>query len=156
MRFDEAFTVPIPRDSVWEFFQDIPRVAACVPGVEDVSIVDDSVSRVRVTQKVGSMSATFDLKMAITEKRPVEYIEFSAVGRTVKGASGTLRAKNEVRFEEVPQGTGIRLSSDVALGGMLGSMGRNVVASKAKEVTDAFARALQAEMEGWTGPAPSG
>jgi hypothetical protein len=44
----------------------------------------------------------------------------------------------------------------VALGGMLGSMGRNVVASKAKEVTDAFARALQAEMEGWTGPAPSG
>ena len=156
MRFDEAFTVPIARDSVWEFFQDIPRVAACVPGVEEVSVVDDSVSRVRVTQRVGSMFATFDLKMAITEKRPVEYIEFSAVGRTVKGASGTLRAKNEVRFEEAAQGTEIQLSSDVALGGMLGSMGRNVVASKAKEVTDAFARALRAEMEGWTGSAPSG
>ena len=156
MRFDESFTVPIPRDTVWDFFQDIPRVAACVPGIEDVSVVDDSVSRVRVKQKVGSLSATFDLKMEITEERPKEYIEFSAVGRTVKGASGTLRAKNEIRFEEVEGGTEIQLSADVALGGMLGSMGGHVVASKAKEVTDAFARALATEMEGWAGRGAAG
>jgi uncharacterized protein len=144
--------VPMPRERVFAFFEDVPRVAMCVPGVEDVAVVDDSHSRVRVTQKVGSVSATFDLRMEITEKRPGELIHFSAVGRSVKGASGTLRATNEVLFEDNPEGTEIRLAADVALGGMLGSMGRNVVASKAREVTDAFAQALKSRMEALSGP----
>jgi carbon monoxide dehydrogenase subunit G len=151
MKFEEAFTVPQPPERVFAFFEDVERVAGCVPGVEQVEIVGEKLSRIRVTQKVGSLSATFDLKMELAERRSNEYLEFSTIGRTVKGAAGVVRATNRVFFEPADGGgTSVRLASDVALGGMLGSMGHAVVNSKVREVSDAFATALRSELERWT------
>ncbi len=41
------------------------------------------------------------------------------------------------------------MTSDVALGGMLGSLGYRVVVSKAKDVTDQFVRNVTEEMQKW-------
>ena len=42
-----------PPTKLWEFFEQFDQVAQCVPGVEDVTVVDDDNSRVRVTQSLG-------------------------------------------------------------------------------------------------------
>ena len=34
MLLKNTFDVPQPVDAVWEFFEDIPQVAACLPGAE--------------------------------------------------------------------------------------------------------------------------
>ena len=149
MRFEETLTVAEPREHVFAFFEDVERVGRCVPGVEEVTVVDGNTSKVRVTQKVGAVSATFDLRLELGPREPGRSMEFSAIGRTVKGASGTLRASSRVEFAETDGGgTQIRLLADVALGGMLGSVGQSAVSIKAREVTAAFARALAAALEG--------
>jgi carbon monoxide dehydrogenase subunit G len=154
VKVQEQFVVPRPATTVWEFFEQVDRVARCVPGVEDVTVVDDENSRVRVTQAVGPMTATFDMKMRITAREPGRSMEFTGIGRSVRGAAGNLRSTNRVQLEEVEDGcTRVLLESDVALGGMLGSVGQKVVAKQATLVTESFARTLEQELSGSGGAA---
>jgi uncharacterized protein len=149
MKVQEEFVVAGPASTVWEFFEQVDRVARCVPGVEDVTVVDDENSRVRVTQAVGPMTATFDMKMRITEREPGRSMEFTGIGRSIRGAAGNVRSTNRVQLEEVEDGhTRVLLESDVALGGMLGSVGQKVVAKQASAVTKSFARTLEQELSG--------
>lgn len=149
MKVQEQFIVAVPASTVWEFFEHVDRVARCVPGVEEVTVVDEDNSKVRVTQAVGPMTATFDMKMRITGREPGRSIEFTAIGRSVRGAAGNVRSTSRVHLEDGEDGsTRVVLEGDVALGGMLGSVGQKVVAKQAGEVTRAFAQALQAELAG--------
>jgi carbon monoxide dehydrogenase subunit G len=149
MKVREEFVVAEPLQVLWEFFEQVERVARCVPGVEEVTVVDADNSRVRVTQAVGPMTATFDMKMRITAREPGRSIEFTAIGRTVGGASGNVRSTNTVYLEDAEEGsTRVLLEGDVALGGMLGSVGQKVVAKQAGRVTKSFAEALQVELSG--------
>ena len=150
MKFEETVAVAQPRERVFAFFEDVARVGRCVPGVEEVAAVDESTSKVRVTQKVGAVSATFDLKLELGPREPGRFMEFSAIGRTIKGASGTLRARSRVEFADADGvGTQIQLVADIALGGMLGSVGQGAVSVIAREVTAAFAQSLAAALEQW-------
>lgn len=152
MKVQEQFVVPRPATTVWEFFEQVDRVARCVPGVEKVTVVDDENSRVRVTQAVGPMTATFDMKMRITAREPGRSMEFTGIGRSIRGAAGNVRSTNRVQLEEVENGsTRVLLESDVALGGMLGSIGQKVVAKQATLVTESFARTLEQELSGGGG-----
>lgn len=154
MKVQEQFVVPRPATTVWEFFEQVDRVARCVPGVENVTVVDDENSRVRVTQAVGPMTATFDMKMRITAREPGRSMEFTGIGRSIRGAAGNVRSTNRVQLEEVENGsTRVLLESDVALGGMLGSIGQKVVAKQATLVTESFARTLEQELSGVGGEA---
>jgi carbon monoxide dehydrogenase subunit G len=149
MKVQEQFVVAGPASTVWEFFEQVDRVARCVPGVEEVTVVDDENSRVRVTQAVGPMTATFDMKMRITEREPGRSMEFTGIGRSIRGAAGNVRSTNRVQLEEVENGhTRVLLESDVALGGMLGSVGQKVVAKQASIVTKSFAQTLEQELSG--------
>lgn len=148
MKVREQFVVSESANTVWEFFEQVDRVARCVPGVEEVTVVDDENSRVRVTQAVGPMTATFDMKMRITERQPGRSMEFTGIGRSVRGAAGNVRSTNRVQLEEAENGTRVLLESDIALGGMLGSVGQKVVAKQASLVTKSFAQALEQELSG--------
>jgi carbon monoxide dehydrogenase subunit G len=153
VKVQEEFVVAEPASTVWKFFAQVDRVARCVPGVEDVTVVDDENSRVRVTQAVGPMTATFDMKMRITGREPGRSMEFTGIGRSVRGAAGNVRSTNRVQLEEAENGsTRVLLESDVALGGMLGSVGQKVVAKQASVVTKSFAQALEHELSGGAAP----
>jgi hypothetical protein len=155
VRVEESFVIAEPRERLWEFFEHVDRVARCVPGVESVEVIDDEQSKVRVTQAVGPMTATFDLKMRITEREPLERMQFTAIGRAVKGAAGNIRTTNTVRLTDVEEGTRVVLESDLAMGGVLGSVGQKVVARQAGQVTRQFAEALERAIKGEPDPAAS-
>jgi hypothetical protein len=150
MKFEEEFTVEHPLDRTWEFFEDADRLAMCVPGVESVKPGDDGKSRLRMTQAVGYMSATFDLRMQVTETKPAELLEITSIGRTVKGAAGEMRSVNRVELAGEGDSTHVRLASDVAVGGMLGSVGGKAMAAKAKEVAAEFAANVSRELDSWS------
>ena len=44
----------------------------------------------------------------------------------------------------------VTLTSEVAVGGMLGALGHKVIASKSREITEKFAQALQSELRAGT------
>lgn len=147
MKVSESFVVPGSRDEVWKVVGDVERLARCLPGVEDVSLLDDENGTVRVTQSLGPMSATFDAKMKVTEREPGRLIAFSATGRSVKGAAGNVRVTNAVRLEDDGDGsTRVLLEADVAMGGMLGAVGGKVIARQASQAAKEFAARLEQEL----------
>jgi carbon monoxide dehydrogenase subunit G len=154
MKVSEEFVVAEPPATLWEFFEQFDQVAQCVPGVEDVTVIDEDNSRVRLTQSLGPMTATFDVKMRVTARDPGKSMEFTAVGRSVRGAAGNVRSNHVLRLADEGGGsTRVFLEGDVALGGMLGSVGQKVVAKQAAVVTQSFAQALQDRLGGGAPPA---
>lgn len=156
MKVEQSFVIPESPTRVWGFFEDVPGVARCVPGVESVEVVDADQSNIRVRQSLGPMSATFDLRMRVTERVPADRMQFTAIGKAVKGAAGSLRSVNTVTLTPEGSGTKVSLESDVALGGMLGSVGQKVVAKQATGITEQFAAALERALTGEEPFPPSG
>jgi carbon monoxide dehydrogenase subunit G len=155
MKVQQSFVIDQPQERLWEFFEQVEEVALCVPGVESVEVLDEEHSKVRMTQAVGPMTATFDLKMKITERRPHELMEFTAVGRAVKGAAGNVRTVNKVMLVAVDEGTRVDLESEMAMGGVLGSVGQKVIAKQAAGITEQFSASLERAIKGEPEPAAS-
>jgi hypothetical protein len=148
MKVQESFVITESRERLWAFLEQVDQVAQCVPGVDTVEQIDADNSKVRVTQAVGPMTATFDIKMRVTEREPLELMRFTTVGRAVKGAVGNVRATNTVRLSDVAEGTRVDVEADLAMGGVLGSVGQKVVSKQVGQVTRAFAAALERSIKG--------
>jgi uncharacterized protein len=153
VKVQETFEIRENRQRVWEFFNQPEQVAACLPGVESVEAIDADNLRVQLTQHVGPMTATFALKMSVQERIDNEAIEFSAVGRAVRGAAGSVRSTNRVELDSVGEReTRVTVDADIAMGGMLGSVGQKVVSQQAEAVTRDFAQSVQRALAGDTLP----
>lgn len=148
MKLREQFEVAQPVASVWTFFEQPERVAQCVPGVEQLTVVSEDDIDVRVTQSVGPMTATFVAKVLIVERVPEKLIAFTATGKSVRGAMGNVRARVSVQLEPTGGQTAVVVEGDVALAGALGSVGQKVVAKQAGKVTAQFARNLEQALGG--------
>jgi carbon monoxide dehydrogenase subunit G len=154
MKFEETFTVDHPLEEAWSFFEDATRLARCVPGVDSVEPLDaEGKSKLKMTQKVGYLSATFNLRWRVSEFEPMRHLEIVSIGKTISGAVGELRATNRVELEPVEDKTQVRLIADIAVGGMLGSVGQKAMASKAREVAVGFAANVGGELDRWSGGA---
>ncbi|MBB4024177.1 MULTISPECIES: CoxG family protein [Actibacterium] len=148
MKFLQEFIVDQPIDTLWAFFDQPEQVAYCIPGVESLEMLDPETFTARVKQSVGPISATFEAKVHITEKVQGERIAFTATGSAVRGAVGNFRAESLVRL--IPQGssTEVRVESEAALAGVLGSVGQKVIARQAEKITGVFAQTLQDKLSG--------
>ena len=148
MKLRETFELAQPVAAVWRFVEQPEAVAGCMPGVEKLTTVSADDIDVRITQSVGPMRATFAARVTIVERVPEKLIAFTAVGRSVRGAMGNVRATVGVELEAAGPGTVVTVAGDVALAGALGSVGQKVVAKQVGKVTAQFARNLEAALGG--------
>jgi carbon monoxide dehydrogenase subunit G len=155
MRMQQEFTVAEPVSAVWKFFDEPQSVAGCLPGVEQVIVLDEDNVQVRATQSLGPMTATFEAKVTVLERVTDELIRFRATGKSVRGAVGNLRTENTVRLRSTADGTSVLVDGDLVLAGALGSVGQKVVARQAAKVTAQFAANLQRALNGES-PATAG
>jgi uncharacterized protein len=153
-RFDERFTVNAPPETVWAFLLDPKRLAPCIPGCDDLEIVDERTYRLRLTVKVGFLSTSQDVRMEIVETDPPRHL----VSRG-RGEDGRLGSRVEVRtsLELSPVGDGataVAYTSDITVLGRLGSIGDAVMKVKARELARAFAQKVKIALELSSSPPP--
>ena len=160
MKYRHEFRVRESVDRVWRFLERPLEVAHCVPGVEEAEPVEgeEDCYSVRATQKLGPMSTTFKAKVRITECVAGARIAFTATGKAVRGAIGNFRAQNAVTLMEADGETCVAVEGEVALAGVLGTVGSAVINKHAAKVTAAFAanleQALSAADKQCAGPQP--
>ena len=160
MKFRHEFRVRASGDEVWRFFERPLEVARCMPGVEAAEPLEgeDDTYSVRATQKLGPMSTTFQAKVRITKRVAGARIAFTATGKAVRGAVGNFRAQNAVTLTEEGDETCVAVEGEVALAGVLGTVGSAVINKHAAKVTAEFAgnleRALSATDEPRAGLLP--
>jgi len=156
MKYKQEFTVDEAIQPVWDFFQRADEVAKCMPGIDDIQVIDPDQLSVRMTQKVGPISASFDTSVRITERTPPKVIQFTLIGKAVRGAVGNFRATNTVTLNDNTGSTHVTVEGDAALAGALGSVGQRIIAKQAEKLTAQFAANLSSVLVGGSPTAPDG
>jgi len=145
--FDEEFTVNAPADVVWDFFLDPTRLAPCLPGCESLEVEDATTYRVRLTVKVGFLSTTQNLRVAIIECDRPRHLVSAGRGEDRKLAS---QVETRTTLDLGPVGEGatlVRYRSEVRVLGRLGSVGDAVMRVKARQLAGDFAANVRAAIE---------
>ena len=86
MQITSEFDVAQPTEAVWEFFNDIPMVAACLPGADISEQVDDDHYKGTVVISAGPVKLDFAGEASIRSRDEAnKTIVVDASGADVKG-----------------------------------------------------------------------
>jgi len=146
-RFDESFVVRKPRDTVWELFGDVSRVATCLPGAQ-VQSFDGKTVKGRMTTKLGPIAASFAGSAAI--ERDATDWSGTIIGAGSDSGSGS-RTKGEIAYRliSLEQDTATRVEVSVLynLQGALAQFSRSGLAQEfARQLVSQFAANIGAQL----------
>jgi len=146
MKIEHEFTVARPPERVWEFFQNVPSVAECLPGAEMMGQADDGSYDGKLSVKLGPMAASFEGKATVTPDPEAKsaVIEGKGVDRT-----GGSRGQVKVVYQITPDDGGSKVSvdADVTLSGPVAQFGRTgLVNEMSKRLIGEFVQCLEAKL----------
>jgi carbon monoxide dehydrogenase subunit G len=127
MLIENEFQVTAPVDKVWQFFGDIPQVAACLPGTELTKDLGDDKYEGRVAVRMGPVRLQFAGKADVTERdETAKRMVVNASGAEEKGRG---QASMVVTATLAPAGRGTRVSvtQDLQLAGAAAQYGRGMI-----------------------------
>ena len=141
MNFEHSCTVPVARETLWNFLMDVPQMASCVPGVSEVVATgaDQYAGRMKVT--FGPIRLTLQGALSIQE---LDQTNWRAVGqaeandRRVGGGVHISAALTLVEQEE--EQTKLSIRTEARLMGKLGEFGQPVIRKRADKIVAEFAR----------------
>ena len=147
MDFGEETILPVAPARVWAVLTDVERVAACVPGCEQVEEVEPPLRyRAVLKQRLGPFRLEVPVDITVEERREPETLVARVGGRDrITGASVSARLGVDVTPHEAG---GSRLATTVVLtvGGRLAALGYAVMKKRAEENFVEFTRRLVAAL----------
>jgi hypothetical protein len=130
-------------DAVWEFFGDIPRVAACLPGADLTDETADNHYQGTVAIRLGPVKLEFSGEAEVTARDDADKtIVVDASGADKKGR-GQAALKLEVALSPSSLGTNIDVSLDLQLAGAAAQYGRGMIADVTSVLLNDFAMNMQ-------------
>lgn len=143
MKIANEFEVPQSVDEVWDFFGDIPQVAACLPGADLTDEVGEDHFRGVVAISAGPVKLEFDGEAEIVERNEAaRTISVDANGADRKGRGQAALALN-AGLSSVPAGTKVNVAMDLQLSGAAAQYGRGLVSDVTSVLLDDFAANMQ-------------
>src|SRR6185436_659815 len=127
MLIKNEFEVAEPVEKVWQFFDNIPQVAACLPGAELTEDLGDDKYKGTVAVRMGPVRMRFAGTADITERdEAAKRIVVHAAGADEKGRG---QAAMVVSATLTPRGRGTRVdvTQDLQLAGAAAQYGRGMI-----------------------------
>lgn len=155
MELHHSFRVPIGIDEAWTTFNDLERIAPCLPGAQLTSVEgDDFTGKAKV--KVGPVSMQFAGSGRFVERDQAGYrAVIEATGKDSRG-NGTAAATVTARLEADGDGTNVLVDTDLKVSGKVAQFGKGMISEIGGKLLDQFAACLAttlAEPETTTEPA---
>lgn len=146
MKLEQNFTIDRPADVVWAAFQDIPAMAACLPGAEYLGPREDGRHAGKVTSKIGPFQASFEGEAEVVYDEAARTIAVDGKGVDRKGNSrGRMTMTCTLAPEGAGAGTKVSVVSDVQLSGTIAQFGRTGLITEIANVLVAdFVRNVEA------------
>jgi len=132
MKFEGTVEINAPRDRVWAFVSDPAQVASCGPGVESVSIVEDTHYKAIAKIGVGFISARFNGDIEIVERDEPDRMVIKVHGQA-PGSAADAVASMALR-DGADGSTAMDWSADVAISGTLASVGARLIEGTANKL----------------------
>ena len=148
MTFEHRCTVPVARETLWNFLMDVPQMASCVPGTSEVAAKEGGeaeafTGRMRVT--VGPIGLTLQGVMTIQERDQHAWrITAHAEAQDRRVGGGVFLNVSMTLGESGSNETELRIVSEARLMGKLGEFGQAVIRRKADTLVAEFAKNVAA------------
>jgi uncharacterized protein len=137
------FEVAQPIDKVWTFFDDIPQVAACLPGAELTDDLGDDKYRGKVAIRMGPVKMQFAGTVDIKERDNAgKRIVVDAAGADEKGR-GQAAMLVTAKLTSTAGGTKIEVVQDLQLSGAAAQYGRGMISDVTAVLMRDFADNMQ-------------
>jgi len=143
MRFEHTIRVNAPRDRAWALLMDVPAVARCVPGTEDVTATGPDTYRGAVRVSVGPIRLRLEGDITVTEKDQATGQAAMRLDAADRGVGGTVRAELRMTLTEAEAGSELRLVTEATLAGRIGDLGQPLIKRQADKIASEFARCLE-------------
>lgn len=146
MKITQEFEVGRPIDAVWEFFQDIPSVAQCLPGAELTTDHGDGTYEGTLEAKLGPMAAKFEGKASVSSDLAARSGHIEGQGADKRGGSRG-QVKVDYQLEAVEAGTSVTVDADVTLSGAAAQFGRTgLIKEMSNRLVAEFVHCLEAKL----------
>ena len=143
MLITNEFEVAAPIDKVWQFFDDIPHVAACLPGTELTDDLGDDTYKGRVSIRMGPVRLRFAGTADIAERdNEAKRIVVNAAGADEKGR-GQAAMTVTASLTRSRTGTKVGVSQDLQISGAAAQYGRGMISDVTSVLMRDFATNLQ-------------
>lgn len=127
MLISQSIDVDQPIDAVWKFFDDIPQVAACIPGADLTNKTAEDQYEGGVIISAGPVKLEFAGVAKVKDRNNAKkIIALEASGSDKKGR-GTAAAILTAGLVVIPGGTKVNISLDLQISGAAAQYGRGLV-----------------------------
>ena len=123
MKITEIIEVKRPVEQVWDLFQDVPSLAACLPGADLTEEKGAGVYAGTVGVKLGPMSANFEGEATVVADHDAMTGNVNGKGTDKRGGS-VGQVKVAYGLEPMEDGTRVTVDADVILSGAAAQFGR--------------------------------
>jgi uncharacterized protein len=150
MLIKSDFEVAQPLDKVWKFFDDIPQVAACLPGAELTEAVTDDDGNEKYLGKVGIRMGPVKLQFAGTARiverdEAAKRVVVDATGADEKGR-GQATMLVTANLASTGRGTKVNVVQDLQLSGAAAQYGRGMISDVTAVLMRDFATNMQSRI----------
>jgi uncharacterized protein len=143
MLIKNDFEVAEPVEKVWEFLQDIPQVATCLPGAELTENVGNDKYKGRVLVRMGPVRLQFAGTADITERdEAAKRLVVSAAGAEERGR-GQASMVVTAALSRAGRGTRVDVTQDLQLAGAAAQYGRGMISDVSSVLMNDFAANMQ-------------
>lgn len=143
MLITNDFEVAQPLDKVWRFFDDVPQVAACLPGAELTDDLGGDKYKGRVSVRMGPVSLRFAGTADIAERDDAaKRLVVHATGAELKG-KGQASLVVTATLVRAGRGTKVGVVQDLQVSGAAAQYGRGMIADVTAVLMRDFASNLQ-------------
>lgn len=130
------YTIPAPREKVWEALNDAEVLKASVPGCETLEKVSDTEFTATVMARVGPVRTKFNGRVTLSDIDPPNGYTISGEGQG--GAAGFGKGGARVTLTGAGGETVLRYEANASVGGKMAQIGSRVVEGVAKKMADDF------------------
>jgi len=147
MLISQTIVVDQQIDDVWQFFYDIPQVAACIPGADLTDKIAEDHYSGDVIISAGPVKLEFSGQAKVeTRDNAKKIITINASGSDKKGR-GEAQAVLVAALNTVAGGTSVKISLDLIVSGAAAQFGRGLIADVTAVLVNQTAGSMQARMK---------
>jgi carbon monoxide dehydrogenase subunit G len=148
MVFDQHTVVAAPAEKVWELISDVPRMAGCLPGLEDLRQEGPDTYAGTLEVAVGPIAVKLEGRMQLERHDRDAWTTLLVIKAEDRRIRSSTNARTTMRLVPNGEHTELIVHTEATVLGKLGQMGQAVLRKKSDQLLAQFVENMAAALGG--------
>ncbi len=144
MKLEATYTIPAPRQLVWQQLMNPEALARALPGCEKMESNPDGSFRAELKVGIAAVKGTYHGRIEILEAVPPERYRMKVEGQ---GTGSFLKGEGTLTLSERATETVVSYAAEVQVGGIIASVGQRLMLGAAKQIVNQFFEAFAKQIK---------